>query len=159
MVGSLLSLDMTDVQQCIVTTASTANPVGSATYHFLSGFLVCAAFAYGFLLWQMRGARISLRNEVLLTLDTRLQELHDTCLQLRDDVDQCGVALDALRSARQRSDDSIASLSHLTGWQLQLDRLERYVIADFYDTAPVEQPANEEAFSGTGFRLPMSPPR
>ena len=74
------------------------------------------------------------------------------------------MALDALRSARQRSDDSIASLSHLTGWQLsahhaQLDRLERYIIADFYDTAPVEQPAYEEAFSGTGFRLPMSPPR
>ena len=133
-------------------------------YPFLYGFLVCAAFAYGFLLWQMRRACVSLHNEVLLALDTRLQELHETCLQLRNDVDQGVASLAALQSARQRSDDSIASLAHLTGWQLsahhaQLDRPERYVIADFYDTAPVEQPAYEEAFSGTCFRLPLSPPR
>ena len=118
MVGFLISLDTTDVQQCIVTNADTANPVGSATYPLLYGFLVSAAFAYGFLLWQMRRARISLRNEVLHVLEMRLQELCDTCLELRNDVDQCGVALDALRSARQRSDDSIASLAHVTGWQL-----------------------------------------
>ena len=104
-------------------------------------------------------------------LDLQLQELRDTCLQLRnevnqlrDDVDQCGVALDALRAARQRSEGSIASLAHLTGWQIhahraQLDRLERYVIADFYESAPREPLADEEAFSGTSFRLSLSPPR
>ena len=105
-----------------------------------------------------------MRTEVLLVLDMRLQELRNICLQLRDDVDQCGLALDALRSARQHSDDSIASLAHVTGWQLhahsaQLDRLERYVIADFYESAPMEPPADEEPFSGTGFRLSLSPPR
>ena len=113
-------------------------------------FLVSAALASGFLLWHARRARISLRNEVLIVLDTRLQELRNICLQLRDDVDQCGVALDALRAARQSSDDSIASLAHVTGWQLhahhaQLDRLERYIIADFHESAP--------------FRLSLSPPR
>ena len=158
MVRFLISLDITDVQQCIVTNADTANPVGSATYLFLYGFLVSAVFAYGFLLWQMRRARISLRNEVLLVLDMRLQELRDTCLQLRD------MLINAGWSARQRSDDSTALLAHVTGWQLhahhaQLDRLERYVIADFYKSAPMEQPVDEEPFSGTGFRISLSPPR
>ena len=88
----------------------------------------------------MGRARISLHNEALAALDARLQELREICLQLRNDVDQGMVSLAALQSARQRYDDSIASLAHLTGWQLhahhaQLDRLERYIIADFYDAS------------------------
>ena len=38
-------------------------------------------------------ARVSLHNGVFTALDTRLQELRETCLQLRDDVDQCVVSL------------------------------------------------------------------
>ena len=85
-------------------------------------------------------------------MDTRLQELHETCLQLRDDIDQCVVSLAALQSAAQRSGEGIASLAHETGLRLsahhaQLDRLERYVIADFYDNTSLAQPA-VSAFPG-----------